>query len=700
MPVRCWAVEQVPGADGPILLPAACASAPWTPAPDPSAHAAGEPLNAILPPHPARRQLLLVAPAPPPGEPVRPAFAWPIDGPAPEIDAESAFDARGRPTWPLALALLDALNLPAQDAGAVIRHYGGERLTTSPTALFTALAANPFSLCELAGPLKLAWAPAEGAAAALGGTLDDTRRGDAAAAGCLTEARAQGSNCLPAETAQAWVRHQNGSPHPLRFSTRWLHALPNGQQQMLINPDDAAAAHVTAARIHQLTRPRPLPPSPGIVGPADFALDPGQQRAVSLLVENPTGILAGGPGTGKTTTLRTLVDTLDQTVGRIAFAAFSGQAARRIRQATGRPASTIHRLIGKTDDAKPPVHGRANPLNIDCLVIDEASMIPADLFAQVLQALPDHARLILCGDPDQLPPIDAGCPFADILHTAAVPVARITTTHRVQGGSDLLDAFHALRDGRLPPPNLTDFQIIDPGNAGKQEVAERLVERACKTLPAARPDLAPEDIQLLSPVNHGPLGVHSLNRMMQERINPDGEPLTAKLPDADCRLRAGDPIAFVRNDRALDVSNGTRGRVIGAAPNGGVTVAVDDGRPFDLTVPSDKINLMRPAYCISVHKSQGSEYKAVLMPAVAEHLTRGLIYTAATRAKQAAVLFGSPAQIEQALRRQSLRETVFRHAITQFLGAPDELMAEEAPLIFAPDEADEAMVPDEGGFAP
>lgn len=685
---RTYAVALVAGHGG-TLLPTACALRPWLPAPaDPHPEGHRITLPGPLSIRPSSQQLITAPEMDKSTGALHPLFRWPLDAPSPEITFAEAFDEQGQPTWALAAALLDALNLTQDDADAVIRAWGGSGLSGSPLALTNALALNPWRLCAQAPALGLGWRECESAAFALGGDPSDPARGDAAALGALAFAAEEGSNCITPDAIESWTRANAGNPAPLRFSPRFVRIGSLARQA--VDPKHAHRAQSTADRLNALNETAPHQCNADIKPPGGITLDPSQEAAVRTLLKCRAGILSGGPGTGKTTTLRCLVDSLEALAPNIRLAAFSGQAADRIRQSTGRAASTIHALIGKTSDDQPAKHGPGNPLALDALVIDEASMVPDSLFNEVLLALPEKARLILCGDPHQIPPIGEGAPFIDLLATEALPSATLTRTHRVNKGSGLLSAFGALRDGRLPASGSKDFHIIDAKSWRPDETAQRIVRLAAHDVPQSNPDLA-GGVQILTPLNKGAMGVHNLNAAMQAAVNPQGKPVTQGVGTKP-GLRIGDPVTFLRNDSRLAVRNGTRGIIIGEGDLGSVRVQVEDGRKLPLDVPPDKLPSVQLAYAISIHKSQGSEYPAVVIAAHSRLADRSMIYTAATRAKETVYLVGDPEWIANALRRSTTRATLFRSALSAYLGAPGH--HDDPKAIHAVDEeADQAFAP-------
>lgn len=367
------------------------------------------------------------------------------------------------------------------------------------------------------------------------------------------------------------------------------------------------------------------------------ALDPSQRAAVAAELEHRVCIVTGGPGTGKTTLLRVLLRVLVERGERVALASPTGRAARRMEEATGLPASTLHRLLKVDPRTGGFVHGLATPLEIDAVVIDEASMVDLPLLCAVTDAMPVERspRLLLVGDVDQLPSVGPGQVLRDLVASGAVPVARLQQIHRQQEGSAILLAAAAIREGRVPGDGADTFLLARPD---PDDAVRTLLKVVGERLPAR--GFRPADIQVLTPTRRGVLGTERLNGELQRLLNPpaDGVP---ELRRGDHVLRLGDRVICTKNRYDLEVSNGDTGRVT-TVTRDGVTVDVD-GRPvvFDR---EDLANLDL-AYALTVHKSQGSEYPAVV---VALHgsagllLRRNLFYTAVTRARSFLCVVGSP----------------------------------------------------------
>lgn len=373
----------------------------------------------------------------------------------------------------------------------------------------------------------------------------------------------------------------------------------------------------------------------------EIALTAQQREAVRLALTNKISVLTGGPGTGKTTTLHAVIAVLERTNHRFMLASPTGRAAKRLGEATGHSARTIHRMLGFSPSDMTFLHGENNPLDADLIVVDEASMLDLVLFYNLLKAIKPDTHLLLVGDVDQLPSVGAGDVLRDVIRSGIGPVTHLDVIFRQAGNSQIIRNAHRINRGELPDmSNQSDdffvFSEDDPDAA-----AALLVDVVQNRIPA-RFGLDPmRDIQVLAPMYRGAAGVSALNNVLQETLNAP-TPRLAERRLAGRLFRVGDKVIQTRNNYEKDVFNGDIGRVYSFDLTNQVMVIAFEDRfvKYDW-FDADELT---HAYCISVHRSQGSEYPCVVMPVVTQHymmLQRNLLYTAVTRAKKLVVLVGT-----------------------------------------------------------
>lgn len=400
-----------------------------------------------------------------------------------------------------------------------------------------------------------------------------------------------------------------------------------------------------------------------------ISLDTLQREAVLSSIKNGVSIITGGPGTGKTTTINTLIHYFEDMELNIALAAPTGRAAKRMTEATGYEAKTLHRLLelsGSPDDDRNRAsfqRNESNPLEADVIIVDEMSMVDIFLFQSLLKAIMPGARLIMVGDADQLPSVGPGQVLKDLIESECFPVTRLEKIYRQEGSGDIVLNAHRINRGEPinADNNSKDFFFLKRDNP--ERVLANMVQLILDMLPGYVGADA-YDIQVLTPTRKGSLGVEALNRYLQDRLNPPDYKKKEYLY-RETKFREGDKVMQIKNnykaeweivgkynipiDAGLGVFNGDMGRIKEISePFNQLTVEFDDGRRIDY--PFSDLDELEHAYAITVHKSQGSEYAAVVMPVMAgprQLMNRNLLYTGVTRAKQCLVMLGDEDVVKQ-----------------------------------------------------
>jgi exodeoxyribonuclease V alpha subunit len=385
----------------------------------------------------------------------------------------------------------------------------------------------------------------------------------------------------------------------------------------------------------------------------DQNLSEEQKSVLHMAIENPVSILTGGPGTGKTTCLKALITVLEAQHKLFALASPTGRAAKRLSEATTRPASTIHRLL-EFSPVEGFKHNAENPLDVEFLVVDEASMLDVLLANNLLKALRPGTHLLLVGDVDQLPSVGAGDVLRNIIASGIAPVTRLTTIFRQAATSQIITNAHRINQGKIPlfSKESGDFFLFPAEDAAV--AADWVVEVVAERIPQKFGFDAIRDIQVLAPIYRGLAGVTTLNDRLQEKLNP-ASPNKPERKIYGTLYRLGDKVMQTRNNYEKDVYNGDIGfiRAMDAIEQ---TLSVDfEGRAA--TYEWNEADELTLAYVVSVHKAQGSEFPVVVMPVVTQHylmLQRNLLYTAITRARKLCVLAGSRRAISMAVRNNKV----------------------------------------------
>lgn len=556
-----------------------------------------------------------------------------------------------------AAAELGRMGLPPEAAWRLQARWGAgavEKVRSDPYQALISLPGLPFRT-------------ADALAIRAGADPDDPRRLDAALLHAVEQATwDEGHTYLPASAAaaRALQRLSHDPPgreaDPQELLARRLEILAD-QGELVLDVGDrvylpALYEAETDLADHLLRLLAAAPPAgepdghPDPLPNAFPGLDDQQAAAVRTALSSPVSVITGGPGTGKTLTIRALLAAAAGLPGgcRPILAAPTGRAARRLAEVTGQPAATLHRLLEATPQEAEGQEAwfrrdEDNPLDGDLLVVDEASMLDVLLGAALFRAVPDGMRVVLVGDADQLPPVGPGRVLGDLI-AAGVPCVRLERVYRQDEGSGIVAAAHAVREGNLPPA---------AGDGGFHweacRTADEAVERVLAHAQAlASAGLPPAEWQVLAPVRRAPAGVDVLNRHLQEVLNP-GRGM--RLGDQEFRL--GDKVMCTRNyyDKGRSgVFNGHLGIVTRLEPEQRLVEVDFDGETVAFS--DEELSDLRLAYCATVHKSQGSEFDTVILCLHDSHrplLRRNLLYTGITRARRRLVLVSTPSALRRAV---------------------------------------------------
>lgn len=432
---------------------------------------------------------------------------------------------------------------------------------------------------------------------------------------------------------------------------------------------------------------------------------PSQREAIQTALMAPMLMLTGGPGTGKTTVIKGIVELYGELHGcsldpkdykkeepfPFILAAPTGRAAKRMTESTGLPAVTIHRLLGWNGSGGFD-KDEENPLEGKIIIVDETSMVDIWLAFQLFKALPANIQVILVGDEDQLPSVGPGQVLKDLLASSCIPTVRLSDIYRQSEGSSIIELAHEIKDGRLPS-NLTqqqtDRSFIKCASGQIAQAIEKVV------LNAKKKGYAPMDIQVLAPMYRGPAGIDRLNVILQEILNPNPDGTRKELKFGDVKYRIGDKVLQLVNQPENNVYNGDMGEIVSIfyakenTEKQDMVIVSFDG--IEATYTRQDLNQITHAYCCSVHKSQGSEFPIVIMPIVKSYyrmLRRNLIYTGITRSKQFLILLGEVDAMEIGVGRNDElnRQTSLQEKLKEVFSQSDadiEAAEEDVSLFYS-----------------
>ncbi len=582
-----------------------------------------------------------------------------------------------------------ALFLQAHDLGS---HYALRLFRAYGAGAVEVLRQDPYRLAqEVTG---IGFRSADHVARALGLPLDAEPRLEAGVLHVLDRATDEGHCFLPRpalvrRTTQLLAEASAAAgetPVPASLVEPAVDALAGRGALVLESAGNEVAVYTP--RLHDLERrcARALqalllqaPPAPAaaadlmaeLEAKAGLSLSKSQRQAVLAALISRLLVITGGPGTGKTTLVRVLLDLVERLRLRGVLCAPTGRAAKRLAAASGREASTLHRLLEWNPREARFLRAASRPLDGDVFVVDETSMVDLPLLHHLLQALPPRSRLLCVGDADQLPSVGPGATLADLLASGCVPVVQLRELFRQDEKSLIVHNAHRIRRGEppdLPPPGQrADFVHIERQTPAS--ILATLRQLVCERLPASLGVEAEKSIQVLTPMNRGALGTVALNAALQEWLNPHGTTVGATA------LRVGDKVMQVRNNYDLDVFNGDQGRIIAVDEKRRQVLVHFDERAVHYDF--EALHELAPAYAMTVHKAQGSEYPVVVLVLHAQHhvmLQRNLLYTAVTRARRQVVLIGQRRALHTALSNARRQD---RHTR---LGLRLRALLEERPL--------------------
>lgn len=556
------------------------------------------------------------------------------------------------------LAALRGYGLGAALSNRIVERWGKEAAAL--------VAREPYRMCaEIHG---VGFRTADSIARANGLPVDSPDRAEAALRHTLSEAESQGHCFLPRgellrRVSLLEVPDHQAIPAIDRLALAGRLVVQHGidpERDPVFPPELHQAERAISRALTTMAKAAPALPHAQVEAAVEAAekgiglsLAPGQRSAVLLALAHRTAVITGGPGTGKTTIVRVLVEAARRLNLELRLAAPTGRAARRMTEATGAEARTIHRLLEFNPRTGAFTRDIDQPIDGDGVLIDEASMVDLRLMHALVRALPEDGRLVLVGDADQLPSVGAGRVLADVIASGAVPVATLSEVFRQAAGSGIVRNAWRVNHGDRPRSSeqeegeglSRDFFLLN--RRTEVEALDTLTEVMSRRLPRLGFDPRTE-VQVLTPMHNGLLGTQALNRHLQGLLNPTGPSLVR----GERTFRQGDRVLQVRNNYDLDIFNGDVGKISDTTGQGLVVDFGEGGAGAEVVVSGEDLSDIELAYAISIHKSQGSEYPAVVILLHRSHrimLRRNLLYTAITRARRFCCLIGEADAIDHAV---------------------------------------------------
>ena len=527
---------------------------------------------------------------------------------------------------------------------------------------------DPWALLSLTG-VTLADADRLAITVLSGADRQDSRRGRAIVSLTLRTATRDGHTVLPADLVVAALQAEGIADPAAAVQAAVESGDVLDHEPPFVEPDDDAdevpepdpslrmlslarygmAEEAVAENVHRLVATSRRIADPASVRSVAKGLDPAQQAAVAQVLGAGVSLLTGGPGTGKSRTVASLVKLLETKGTEVALAAPTGRAAKRLEELTDHPAVTVHRLLGAQGMTGGFARNEEWPLDADVVVVDEASMLDVELTAGLLEACPDGTHLLLVGDPAQLPSIGPGHVLGDLIDSGAVPVTELTTLHRQAAGGAIARLATGVRGGELVQVESPDREVVIVPATGSAEAARRVVQLVTDSIPRAL-GIDPATVQVVTPVHRGPAGTIELNKALKAALNPGDGTVFG--------FDVGDRVVATANHLDLEpigFANGEVGVVTGTG-EGSLNVDFSSG---PVTVNGSALSDLRHGWAITVHRAQGSEWPGVVVvlpPEAGGMLSRPLVYTALTRAQRhLSIVHASGAALARAVREVDVR---------------------------------------------